>query len=72
MTILDNAEVLLYYTTDKQNLSIGIFQIILAVQLESFLWGLGTAIGELPPYFIAKKVNKNVKRLLKRGHNCEK
>ena len=27
--------------------------IISAVQLESFLWGLGTALGELPPYFIA-------------------
>ena len=23
------------------------------MQLESFLWGLGTALGELPPYFIA-------------------
>ncbi len=25
-----------------------------AVILEAFLWGLGTAIGELPPYFVAK------------------
>jgi hypothetical protein len=25
--------------------SIGIFGILLAVQIESFLWGLGTAIG---------------------------
>lgn len=24
------------------------------VSLEAFLWGLGTAIGELPPYFMAK------------------
>lgn len=31
------------------------FQTILfAVQLEAFLWGLGTALGELPPYFIAR------------------
>lgn len=22
--------------------------------LEAFLWGLGTAIGELPPYFVAR------------------
>jgi len=22
--------------------------------LEAFLWGFGTALGELPPYFIAK------------------
>ena len=25
-----------------------------AIQLESFLWGLGTALGELPPYLISK------------------
>ena len=24
------------------------------MQLESVLWGLGTALGELPPYFISK------------------
>lgn len=24
------------------------------VRLECFLWGLGTAIGELPPYFMAR------------------
>ena len=24
-----------------------------AVALEAFLWGFGTAIGELPPYFVA-------------------
>ena len=26
----------------------------MAVFLEATLWGVGTAIGELPPYFIAK------------------
>jgi len=31
--------------------------ILLAVQIESFLWGLGTALGELPPYFVAYKVS---------------
>lgn len=25
-----------------------------AVIFESFIWGLGTAVGELPPYYIAK------------------
>ena len=25
------------------------------MQIESFLWGFGTALGELPPYFVAKK-----------------
>lgn len=24
------------------------------VRVESFLWGVGTALGELPPYFMAK------------------
>jgi hypothetical protein len=30
--------------------------ILFAVQLESILWGFGTALGELPPYFAAYKV----------------
>jgi len=33
---------------------ISLWNIIAAVQLESFLWGLGTALGELPPYFVAR------------------
>ncbi|XP_071940424.1 vacuole membrane protein KMS1-like isoform X2 [Coffea arabica] len=28
--------------------------ILLQVQLEAILWGLGTALGELPPYFISR------------------
>ena len=39
----------------ETNETIGFFGILLAVQLESFLWGFGTALGELPPYFVAKK-----------------
>ena len=27
------------------------------VQLEAILWGIGTALGELPPYFISKAGN---------------
>lgn len=34
--------------------TINMFSIYYAVILEAFLWGLGTAIGELPPYFIAR------------------
>eukprot|EP00743_Colponemidia_sp_Colp-15_P002565 GILK01002780.1.p1 GENE.GILK01002780.1~~GILK01002780.1.p1 ORF type:complete len:467 (+),score=81.03 GILK01002780.1:45-1403(+) len=30
------------------------WQILSSVQLEAFLWGLGTALGELPPYFVAR------------------
>lgn len=38
-----------------------VWQILHKVALESFFWGLGTAIGELPPYFVARagKVLKN-------------
>ncbi|KAF8970031.1 Vacuolar membrane protease, partial [Entomortierella lignicola] len=35
-------------------LSITIYTIFCAVQWESFFWGFGTAIGELPPYFVAR------------------
>ena len=31
-----------------------VFSIYQAVIIEAFLWGLGTAIGELPPYFVAR------------------
>ncbi|KAF9168633.1 Vacuolar membrane protease [Actinomortierella ambigua] len=31
-----------------------ILNIFRAVQWESFFWGLGTALGELPPYFVAR------------------
>jgi len=34
--------------------NIGFWTIYQAVFLESFLWGAGTAIGELPPYFVAR------------------
>jgi len=33
---------------------ISFFQILRKVQFEAFLWGLGTALGELPPYFVAR------------------
>ncbi len=29
-------------------------EILQKVQLEALLWGIGTAIGELPPYFVAR------------------
>jgi hypothetical protein len=29
-------------------------KVLLQVQLEAVLWGLGTAIGELPPYFVSR------------------
>lgn len=41
----------------------GIFNIMRKVRIESMLWGAGTALGELPPYFMARaarnSTNKN-------------
>ncbi|KAJ1512714.1 Vacuolar membrane protease [Coelomomyces lativittatus] len=37
--------------------SITLLQVANLVKWESFLWGLGTALGELPPYFVAKAAN---------------
>jgi hypothetical protein len=34
--------------------SIGMMTIFFAVIIEASLWGLGTAIGELPPYFVSR------------------
>ncbi|CAF0711817.1 unnamed protein product [Brachionus calyciflorus] len=34
--------------------TISILSIMSKVRLESFMWGAGTAIGELPPYFMAR------------------
>ena len=48
----------------------------MAVQLESFLWGFGTALGEIPPYFISYKAAETraeLKRMSEEadGHSCE-
>lgn len=34
--------------------SVGILSIMRKVRVETMLWGAGTALGELPPYFVAK------------------
>ena len=34
--------------------SVGILSIMKKVRVEAMLWGAGTALGELPPYFMAK------------------
>lgn len=42
-------------TSEIDNIDeIGAFIILQKVAVECFMWGLGTAIGELPPYFAAK------------------
>ncbi|XP_035215888.1 vacuole membrane protein 1-like isoform X2 [Stegodyphus dumicola] len=39
---------------DNSNTVITILKIMSKVRLEAFMWGMGTALGELPPYFMAK------------------
>ena len=38
----------------ESQVTIGFWPIYQAVFIEAFLWGFGTAIGELPPYFVAR------------------
>lgn len=49
---------------DKSTSSIviSLFSIMSKVRWESFMWGLGTAIGELPPYFMARAAALGNKR----------
>jgi hypothetical protein len=54
---------------------VSFWTILLNVQLEAFMWGLGTAIGELPPYFMAKasaeagKTNEEIEELRTLEHS---
>nr|CDJ86963.1 Protein EPG-3 [Haemonchus contortus] len=36
------------------SIAISLWQIVAKVRVESLLWGAGTALGELPPYFMAR------------------
>ncbi|VDM55217.1 unnamed protein product [Angiostrongylus costaricensis] len=38
----------------KSDVTITLWQIVAKVRVESLLWGAGTALGELPPYFMAR------------------
>ena len=40
--------------------SVPVMSIYFAVIIEAFLWGLGTAIGELPPYYVARAGKKSM------------
>lgn len=42
------------YECPTQANGVGFLDILLSVQFEAFLWGFGTALGELPPYFVAR------------------
>ncbi|XP_014205339.1 vacuole membrane protein 1 [Copidosoma floridanum] len=41
-------------TTVDTNWTVGILNIMKKVRIEAMLWGAGTALGELPPYFMAR------------------
>lgn len=38
----------------SQGVQVPLSSILPQVQVEAILWGLGTALGELPPYFISR------------------
>lgn len=42
----------------ESSLPVTFFNLLRVIQIEGLLWGLGTAIGELPPYIIAKKARQ--------------
>lgn len=39
---------------DSEDGGISVWSIMSKVRLEAFMWGAGTALGELPPYFISR------------------
>lgn len=43
----------MYHASDH-SVMIPVFDLLPQVQLEAVLWGIGTALGELPPYFISR------------------
>jgi len=48
------AEAFLCPSTLDPNFQVTLWNILRKVQFEAFMWGAGTAIGELPPYFVAR------------------
>lgn len=40
--------------SSSHGLRVPLSSILQQVQLEAILWGIGTALGELPPYFISR------------------
>lgn len=41
-------------SSDEEKTAVTIWQIMAKVRIESICWGAGTALGELPPYFMAR------------------
>ncbi|XP_072989239.1 vacuole membrane protein KMS1-like [Typha latifolia] len=53
----------LYSPSPNSLVRIPLSKILPQVQLEAILWGLGTALGELPPYFISRAARLSGNRL---------
>eukprot|EP01018_Ginkgo_biloba_P032628 Gb_29333 [translate_table: standard] len=47
----------------SERFRVPLFSILPQVQLESVLWGIGTALGELPPYFVSRAAHLSGKKL---------
>ena len=64
IVLVINIFIFFNYNLITENVSepINFWGILFFVQLESILWGLGTAIGELPPYFVARAAGNMIKR----------
>lgn len=62
-------EVICPNTTDDEPVTF--LKIFLKVAIESFMWGLGTAIGELPPYLAARFHAETRGRALSGGDSLE-
>ena len=39
---------------DSSRIAVTVWSIMSKVRLEAMMWGAGTALGELPPYFMAR------------------
>ncbi|XP_048412764.1 vacuole membrane protein 1 isoform X2 [Stegostoma tigrinum] len=64
---------------EKLEETISLWAIISKVRLEACMWGAGTAIGELPPYFMARaarlsgtETDEELEEILERDQNAEK
>ncbi|XP_059829612.1 vacuole membrane protein 1 isoform X3 [Hypanus sabinus] len=64
---------------EKLKETVSLWAIISKVRLEACMWGAGTAIGELPPYFMARaarlsgtEADEEFEEILEHGQNSEK
>lgn len=41
--------------SESERYMVPLHSVLLQIQLEAVLWGIGTALGELPPYFMSRQ-----------------